>query len=64
MSLLDTIKDTVTKLVPRKEDPLPKPGMGSLVHEEDVCIHLFIHIFYINDNPIDDCLQTRHRVPC
>jgi len=38
MSLLDSIKDTVVKYLPRKEEPLPKPGMGSLVHEEDMII--------------------------
>lgn len=52
MSLLDTIKDSMIKLIPRKEEPLPKPGMGSLVHEEDVGVRLFIHIFYMDDNSI------------
>ncbi|KAF8484371.1 hypothetical protein JB92DRAFT_3085683 [Gautieria morchelliformis] len=38
MSFLDTIKDTVNKLVPQKEESLPKPGFGSMAHEEDMIV--------------------------
>lgn len=38
MSLLDTIKDTVTKVIPQKQESIPQPGIGSMVHQEDVCI--------------------------
>lgn len=44
MSLLDTIKDTVAKFVPQKET-ISKPGMGSMLHEDNVCIYLFIYAF-------------------
>jgi len=36
MPLLDTIKDRVTKILPQKEESIPKPG--SLIHEDDMII--------------------------
>jgi len=38
MSLLDTIKDTVNKYIPQKDDPLPKSGGGALLHEDDMIV--------------------------
>ncbi|KAF8588884.1 hypothetical protein K439DRAFT_1629309 [Ramaria rubella] len=49
MALLDTIKDAVAKVVPQKQDSIPKPGLGSMVHEEDMIVSKPAIVFHASE---------------
>jgi len=46
MPLLDRIKDTVTKVIPQKHESIPQPGIGSLVHEDNMIVPKTAIVFH------------------
>jgi len=46
MPLLDRIKDTVTKVIPQKHETISQPGIGSMVHEDDMIVPKTAIVFH------------------